>query len=492
MIENRKLKIDNCKSVFAFVLGREQKIARAELESVLRRFCFNFYSDKNYPEPCRGMDSANLSLAGNVVLINIERVEEFLKNDIISLLGGTMEIYQIIGIADNIDPDIIYSKISKLSEGHEGRVTFGVSDYSKSFTVDKINTLGLDVKKKLKENFSARFVALRDDSTLSAAAIISNRLHKDGILLGIFSNHGQYLTGKLIGVFNPNEWSRRDFDKPRSDKISGMTPPKLARMIVNIALGKSTKHEARSTKQIQNFKKENSKHVSDFGFRISDFQDVVLLDPFCGSGNILIEAAVLGCKIIGSDISEKAVNNTRANLNWLDQNFQFPISNFQSNFNDQISNSESYKLFQADATKFDFAPVLTNKLTPKKLRSYVIVTEPYLGQPKKFKPTKNAVRGEYTKVKKLYLEFLKNVSGIMYNVSGITIIFPLVETMEGVRYSLFDESIDEIKKMGYTLTDGPFVYGRDYQVVKREIVLLKITKNKSQNTNKLQIQNTKS
>ncbi|NVM53134.1 MAG: N-6 DNA methylase [Candidatus Helarchaeota archaeon] len=41
---------------------------------------------------------------------------------------------------------------------------------------------------------------------------------------------------------------------------------------------------------------------------------VTLYDPFCGSGSILIEAALMGFKIIGSDISQKMVRGSSLNL----------------------------------------------------------------------------------------------------------------------------------------------------------------------------------
>jgi len=45
------------------------------------------------------------------------------------------------------------------------------------------------------------------------------------------------------------------------------------------------------------------------------------LDPFCGSGTFLMEAALLGfSKICGSDASDKAVADTKENMEWL-QNF---------------------------------------------------------------------------------------------------------------------------------------------------------------------------
>jgi len=452
--------IDN---LFAFILGREQKIARLELESVLRHFdiCFDV-----------------LSLAGNVALINIERGDDCLKNDIMSLLGGTMEIFKIIAIAERLDPDSVYSQISSLSQGGKGRVTFGISDYSKSFAEDKINALGLEVKKKLKETGSSRFVALRGDSRLSAAAIISNRLDRDGILLGIFSDDNRYLFGKLVGVSDPSDWSRRDFGKPKSDKFAGMTPPKLARMMVNITLGQCEGISNYKLQMSNDISNDKNKKIRNLELEIRNYNDFVVLDPFCGSGNILLEAAVLGCQIIGSDISEKAVNNTVANLNWLkSQTYNSKLKTCESTMK-QLNNETM--IFQTDATKFDFSSVLgVNPNQANEATSYkLIVTEPYLGQPKKFEPSINAVKGEYEKVKKLYLDFLENVCRIGHKISAIAIVFPLVETVEGKRYSLFDQIIDKIKEMGYTLCCEPLVYGREYQVVKREIIFLSTAQKK--------------
>ena len=42
----------------------------------------------------------------------------------------------------------------------------------------------------------------------------------------------------------------------------------------------------------------------------------VLLDPFCGTGGILIEAGLLGVHIIGSDIEQKMIDGCRKNLDF--------------------------------------------------------------------------------------------------------------------------------------------------------------------------------
>ncbi|MEA4957398.1 hypothetical protein SDC9_08506 [bioreactor metagenome] len=45
-------------------------------------------------------------------------------------------------------------------------------------------------------------------------------------------------------------------------------------------------------------------------------ENQLLLDPFCGTGGILIEGAMVGAKLIGSDINWKMKNGTLINLNY--------------------------------------------------------------------------------------------------------------------------------------------------------------------------------
>ena len=42
----------------------------------------------------------------------------------------------------------------------------------------------------------------------------------------------------------------------------------------------------------------------------------LLLDPFCGTGGILIEAGLIGCKVVGSDVYWKMQNGTAINLDY--------------------------------------------------------------------------------------------------------------------------------------------------------------------------------
>jgi tRNA (guanine10-N2)-dimethyltransferase len=56
-----------------------------------------------------------------------------------------------------------------------------------------------------------------------------------------------------------------------------------------------------------------------------------LLDPFCGTGGILIEAGIIGARVIGTDIDPKMVNGTGINLKTsLISNFQVYRSDVRS------------------------------------------------------------------------------------------------------------------------------------------------------------------
>ena len=106
------------------------------------------------------------------------------------------------------------------------------------------------------------------------------------------------------------------------------------------------------------------------------------------------------------------------------------------------------------------------------------MTEPYLGRPKKYKPTLREAQSEYAEIKKLYIKFLENLVQLTTDNCELTtvvcLVFPLVETSDNKRFSLYEECVDEIKKMGYTQSRNSFIYGREYQTVKRQIVFLNL------------------
>jgi len=453
------------KNNFVFILGREQEIALAELKAVLVRFGFYF--------PARPAGGDIYKITGNQVFANIDN---FTVNDAVKVmdaLAGTIKIYKLEG---PIEKDIA-SQISSIFRSHkvngEGKINFAISYFGRGFSRQNINSIALTAKKQLKSDFSLRYVESRDSSELSSILTLKNNLATKGIEFGLFDNE----IGILVALNNPEEWSKRDYDKPASDKFSGMLPPKLARMMINLALGCHPELACHGDMPVV-----SGSHNEKMLKQVQHDNGCLVLDPFCGSGNVLMEAMMLGCDAVGSDISEKAVEDTKVNIEWLK--------------NQNTDNRIQISVFQADAMSEEYIKKLTtdNCELITGYKNLVFVTEPYLGEPKKFKPTYNAAAGEYLKIKELYINFLKNVKNVILNVSEesknnalldpsavpqddkdviLCIVFPLVETTEGKRFSLFGLSVDEIRELGYTQVRPSMIYGRDYQVVKREIVLLK-------------------
>ena len=72
----------------------------------------------------------------------------------------------------------------------------------------------------------------------------------------------------------------------------------------------------------------------------------VLMDPFCGTGGILIEAGLLGMKVIGSDVEEKMIEGCKKNLEF------YNIKNYDL-FTSDISNI-SKRISSVDAVVTDF------------------------------------------------------------------------------------------------------------------------------------------
>ncbi len=80
---------------------------------------------------------------------------------------------------------------------------------------------------------------------------------------------------------------------------------------------------------------------------LSGLKKGVILDPFCGSGGILIEAGLMGFKIIGYDIDEEQVNRARINLS------HYKINKYKVEMRDALELTKK-NILEADAIITDF------------------------------------------------------------------------------------------------------------------------------------------
>lgn len=378
-----------------FILGREPLLSAAEIISFLKK-------EKRILN--------TLFFNPPLLTADLEVDEKKLINN----LGGTIKIGA--QIAKNLSESELLSAMEEDLKEQTGKITFGISSYSKEANANDIENWGKQLKRNLKSTGrSVRYVFKRE-SDLSSVTVEKNDLTERGREFLVFKKANQYSLAKTIAVQPFENFSARDFGRPGRDSASGMLPPKLAMMLVNLT--------------------ESS-------------LDGTILDPFCGSGTVLSESFLLGYKnIIGTDLSSKAVADAQQNIDWTKTQ------------NQQISSA--VKIFSADAQS------ISQSIVPNSVDA--IATEPYLGKPFKGAEEKAELLTIY---KNAFSEFKK----IMRPRGHIVFIIPRF-LVKGQWVIISNELRSHAESLGFKvdpllpneISSSPFIlYSRPQQYVGREI-----------------------
>ncbi len=384
--------------------------------------------------------------------------------EIIKTLGGIIKIGIIEKEIKN-PADLkkaILEIIGKIKPA--GKLKFGLSYYGKTKLNQK--ALGMKIKKNLRErNLSCRWVVGkskdgRASRALSSVIVEQNNLIKQGIevviLVGQTGSKGRasYLQlGRTLAVQPFKELSSRDYGRPGRDDYSGMLPPKLAQIMINLSASPSFQEP------VPSLSRKGAGGGSDPSSYKGGIKEDSILDPFCGSGTILTEALLLGYKnVIGADLSPKAIANTEKNIKWTLQKSQYPISNIQ------------YKLHTLCATQ------LSKHIKPNSIAA--IVTEPYLG------PARGKINFQkiIPKLEKLYSDALAEFNKIIKPDGKIVMVWPVFNPESASRRLKPNlrglKILNPIPKPwrnnpAIRLTDShTIIYGRPGQKIWREIVVL--------------------
>lgn len=368
----------------AFILGQTPDLSIAEIVSV-------------WPT------AVIFRVRHDVLLMEVDELD---PKQALSRLGGTVKIVQLIEQLPASDHDTISSAV----------VTFLSHYQHPEFAVAEIGRDHLPVIEAaaIKDALKTKNVASRYRSGsrkgLSAAVLVHDKVVEVVVLQ---TESGENWLGYTAAVQEIDDWSLRDRGKPYADRKKGMLPPKVARMLLNIGLG-----DADPSKQ-------------------------VVYDPFCGTGTVLLEAAVLKSRVIGSDQDAQAVQGTKTNIEWLLDTYQ-------------LSPNLLADVFVKDVTSLnrsDFTTLPT-----------IIVTEPFLGRqtpPPTFVP--QMMRG----LEKLYVGAFKRWSSVLPNGGKVVIVFPAV-TVGHMTYSM-QGLIDKLITLGYTTDLGPITYQRPGAIVARQV-----------------------
>ncbi|HRY59863.1 MAG TPA: hypothetical protein P5096_00600 [Patescibacteria group bacterium] len=401
--------------LYAFILGKNPTLSIAEIVSVLKRDRFVFVIT---------------SISTKTLIIKIDKEIENVQN-FLDKLGGTVKIARVFGTSK--ESEIAGPMIGYISNSFKGsKFAYGISFYG-----IKNKNIGFEIKKYLKTiGINSRFVLGKEES-LSAPEIKNNGIIEKGADFVVIRNGKDIYVGKTIAIQDYESYSHRDYDRPRRNAKSGMLPPKIAQIMINLIPLKS--NQAKSCKPI-------------------------IYDPFCGNGTILQEAALMGFEILGSDLSRDRIYDTQQNLCWLKKEYNLDI-----NTKELLFQSDALKLKKEDFPK-----------TPD-----AIVSEVYLGPPLTERVTEKEIFVITKELEDEYLSFLKNIH--LINISYLVLALPFY-ILRKKHYHL--NVIDEAKKIGYNSLSpiqnldfdlnllpeyngkiNSIIYSRPEQIVGREIIV---------------------
>jgi tRNA G10 N-methylase Trm11 len=386
--------------MYIAILGRQPSLSLAELERVY------------------GSDTVTL----------FSSVAAVIKTDDFSIarLGGTLKagliVAELSGDWRRVGERIV-SEYSKAWAKQTGKITLGISLYGFEATPREIQRPGIILKSALKKSGVSLRLIPNNEPALNTATSHHNKLGLSSNkveLMIIRGKNGKVIIAESTGAQNITALARRDQGRPKRDAFVGMLPPKLAQIIVNLAVGdiKPANHQ--------------------------------LLDPFCGTGVVLQEAALMGFDVCGTDLSEKMIDYSKANLEWLADTHH-------------VSTQVSLKA--DDAMDAVWQPPIS-----------AVACETYLGQAFSAPPSSIKLTEVRRNCDHIVSTFLKNISPQLASGTPLCVAVPAWRGLDGrLTHLPLVERLDELGFSSHRfkhVVPSDLVYFRDDQVVARELLVL--------------------
>ena len=439
--------------MYITLLGRQPEISLAELAAVF------------------GVD--------NVTRISRQFAKVQTAQFDITTLGGTIKCAKVITElpASRTDKASLLAASRFITQYYQAKwahsphkITLGLSAYDLAVGARDIQKTGLILKSSLKKSGTSLRLIPNDQPALSTATAHNNKLggspYKVELLL-IKTTDRHLIIAESRGVQNITAYTRRDRHRPKRDAFVGMLPPKLAQIMLNLALGAGplAHHRARDNsatgwnpavssksnasgnavrRTIDLSERPDSTPLTEVGRR-----HPLILDPFCGTGTVLQEALLAGYDVVGTDLSQKMVDYTIENLSWLQSTFTTP--------------GRVIDIHQADATTHRW---------PSSESLAAIVCETYLGQPFSAPPAPQKLAAVVGNCNHIITSFLTNIHPQLAPNTPLCIAVPAWYDASGQATHL--PLIKHLRQLGYHHLNRrtPLIYRRPDQVVARELLIL--------------------
>jgi tRNA G10 N-methylase Trm11 len=387
-----------------FVLGRQPKIGLAELESLYG------------PDRLTAVGSSLASIDDSPEKVNFIR------------LGGTIKLCRILA-EFKTDQSPLESRlrqyiVEELLALHYAKVNFGLSTHENtSLGSNQLKRLGLSIKQELKNKYAqpSRLI-ISQSNTLNAAQIIHNGLAgSKGYEFVVAETNSSTIIAATVQVQDIDSYSLRDYGRPRRDMRIGMLPPKLAQIIINLSVGNNEK------------------------------RNLILLDPFCGTGVILQEGILAGFGVYGSDLNPQMIEYTSDNLKWLIEKYGLT--------------SSKVKVELADATSHQWNGSFD-----------ALASEVYLGRAYSSPPSPGNLSNNISDTNTIIEKFLINLSPQLPSGFRCCLALPAWIGSNDKLHRL--PLLDHLEKLGYNrlsfehVKDEELIYYRPAQFVGRELLVI--------------------
>lgn len=387
--------------MYIAILGRQPAIGVAELEQFFGHDAVRWFSD-------------------TAATIKTDDFD-------ISQLGGTLKAGRVVAELPVGDWHKTSTKIVqeylRAWANVEGKITLGISVYGFDTSPRDVQKTGIILKQKLKKSGVSLRLIPNPDLALNSATSHHNKLGLSDNkveLLVVRARGGKIIIAESTGAQNITAYTRRDQQRPKRDAFVGMLPPKLAQIMINLA------------------------HVppADTAARI--------LDPFCGTGVVLQEAALRGYDVYGTDLSEKMIDYSSVNLDWLKETHHV---------------SPKVTLQVADATTATWEGSID-----------AVVCEGYLGQPFSAPPSPVKLDQVRKNCQHIMASFLENIAKQVSPGTPICVAIPAWRDDQG-RFSHLPLT-QAVEKYGFKHVEfngverSDLMYYREDQIVARELLVL--------------------
>ena len=347
-------------------------------------------------------------------------------------LGGTLEILELfehhLPLAA-LDSTLLKVLSAKAAE-KKGKFEYGLNMAPAAQNSQLLKHLLPTMKKALREaGFSSIFL---NNNFQNINRIFAEKHHlaeHGNNFFIIDEGEGRVSIAASRAVQNVDAYAKRDYQKPFRDAQVGMLPPKLAQIMINLAVGA---YSSSSTSQNSN--------------------GLVIYDPFCGTGSLVSEALLMGYAAAGSDKEARLVEGAERNLTELRTAFKVPVS-----LPSTLFTASALDVTRADLEKRLPLTPLFNSAKPEVGGAHIAaVTEPFLGPALSVFPPPPLLGKIKVELTELYTAFFAKLATWLPAGSPIVFLFPVWQHGQNRIFLTGDSGsmslIAKIEALGYSIS----------------------------------------